>query len=161
MCTGTDLAINMPLASQTGRFRLILQTNGDIQITQNGVADPVWDANVQNGDRLTFQGDGNLVLYSGVNTVWDSKTSGKTNVFLVMQNDGNLVLYDKKTLVPYWNSKTKQDGQPANIPLDELKNICPVNNDNQMSFKNQAEFRVVSKVLVSNNNLRGPVAKVY
>jgi len=45
--------------------------------------------------RLILQSDGNLVLYSSTKAIWASWTVGKGGIRLVMQGDGNLVLYDK------------------------------------------------------------------
>ena len=44
--------------------------------------------------RLTYQSDGNLVLYSGSSPLWASNTSGTTAGTTEMQGDGNLVVYD-------------------------------------------------------------------
>ncbi|MDP4207459.1 MAG: hypothetical protein Q8928_01465 [Bacteroidota bacterium] len=44
--------------------------------------------------RLSYQGDGNLVVYDKSNKpLWNSQTNGKTPNKLVFQGDGNLVLY--------------------------------------------------------------------
>jgi hypothetical protein len=43
--------------------------------------------------KLTFQTDGNVVLYQGTQPRWASNTNGKPAKVLVMQPDGNLVLY--------------------------------------------------------------------
>jgi hypothetical protein len=55
---------------------------------------------------LTYQTDGNLVLYqSGVGAIWNSQTSGTSCGSTEMQADGNLVVYDAST-VARWNSQT-------------------------------------------------------
>lgn len=69
--------------------------------------------------RLILQTDGNLVLYSTNRALWSSRTQGKKSYVLVMQHDGNLVLYntDSKALWYSGTSKsgysklaTQQDG---------------------------------------------------
>lgn len=56
--------------------------------------------------RLTLQSDGNLVLYDNLNrALWSSGTNGKPVTRCLMQNDGNLVLYDNN-FVHYWASNT-------------------------------------------------------
>lgn len=43
---------------------------------------------------LSYQGDGNLVIYkNGNNAIWSTKTDGKTPKLLSFQGDGNFVLY--------------------------------------------------------------------
>jgi hypothetical protein len=56
--------------------------------------------------RLSFQSDGNLVLYrsDGV-SIWASNTSGITPGQALMQTDGNFVVYDADG-VPWWASGT-------------------------------------------------------
>lgn len=58
--------------------------------------------------RLTFQSDGNLVLYcerpTGWIPRWSTDTWGQTVTTCIMQTDGNLVLYNGS--VPVWSSNT-------------------------------------------------------
>ena len=59
---------------------------------------------------LTFQGDGNLVLYKEYaryarKALWASNTSGRSVDVCIMQGDGNLVLYDPDGH-PVWSSNT-------------------------------------------------------
>lgn len=63
---------------------------------------------------LTFQADGNLVLYGpGGQALWDSETYGNPGADFVLQDDGNAVIYapDGRAL---WNSETSGD------PHDQL-----------------------------------------
>lgn len=58
-----------------------------------------WSGN--NQYYLTFQNDGNLVIYNRTNSsIWSSKTSGK-GVKAVFQDDGNLVVYGQRDVVVY------------------------------------------------------------
>lgn len=63
---------------------------------------------------LTFQTDGNLVVYDMATQpwtpLWNSQTAGSGAVRCIMQTDGNLVLYDAQN-VSKWNSET--DGHPG------------------------------------------------
>ena len=47
---------------------------------------------------VIYQMDGNLVVYDQQkpppNWIWESRTDGRSQGFLIMQSDGNLVLYD-------------------------------------------------------------------
>jgi hypothetical protein len=54
-----------------------------------------------NGFKLTYQSDGNVVVYDSHNhPTWASGTNGKASDHLIMQGDGNLVLYNGKS--PVW-----------------------------------------------------------
>ncbi|HXW82334.1 MAG TPA: fibronectin type III domain-containing protein [Acidimicrobiales bacterium] len=52
-----------------------------------------WLRSVGGRYRLVMQADGNLVVYSGRHVVWNSRTEGDPGAYLVMQADGNLVVY--------------------------------------------------------------------
>lgn len=65
-----------------------------------------------NGYFLTFQKDGNLVLYKGEGTsnpLWSAKANGRGGVLVKMQDDGNLVLYDTY-IHAIWSSNTFRKG---------------------------------------------------
>ena len=68
--------------------------------------------------RLILQHDGNLVLYVTANdtALWDSRTVGQSDRRLVMQHDGNLVLYELPLtqLKALWHSGTH--GSPGAFP---------------------------------------------
>ena len=55
--------------------------------------------------RLTYQDDGNLVLYQNGKALWSSKTPGAPPGCTAMQSDGNLVVYNQ-TKQPLWSSQT-------------------------------------------------------
>jgi hypothetical protein len=58
---------------------------------------------------FTYQGDGNLVLYTPGGPVWASSTVGSPGT-AIMQSDGNLVIYDGSG-APVWASHT--EGNPG------------------------------------------------
>lgn len=64
-------------------------------------------------EKLVFQSDGNLVLYTHSNSVvWSSGTAGSGAGYAVMQDDGNFVLY-RWDGSPVWSSNTW--GKPTSI----------------------------------------------
>jgi pimeloyl-ACP methyl ester carboxylesterase len=63
---------------------------------------------------LTYQMDGNLVLYGPQGDVWSSSTHGSSPGFATMQGDGNLVVY-RGDGVPIWATDT------PDIPGAELR----------------------------------------
>jgi len=88
---------NTPAPADTG----VLSGGGTIGIDQSLVAPG-------GASRLTFQSDGNLVLYckraDGWVPRWSTDTWGRTVTTCVMQTDGNLVLYNNDD--PVWSSNT-------------------------------------------------------
>lgn len=78
------------------RFTLIMQTDGNLVLYQNGVSAALWHTNTHGnpGSTATMQGDGNLVVYSpGGVALWNSGTHGNPGAGLKVQDDGNLVIY--------------------------------------------------------------------
>lgn len=55
--------------------------------------------------RFVYQGDGNLVLYSGGQALWASRTNGQRAYLVAMQGDGNLVVYARAT-APVFSTAT-------------------------------------------------------
>lgn len=55
--------------------------------------------------RLTYQSDGNLVLYAGSHALWATNTAGRTAGGLILHPDGNLVVFDAAG-DPAWASGT-------------------------------------------------------
>jgi hypothetical protein len=106
---GQSLFTNGSITSGDGRFRLIMQTDGNLVVYRNNDNRALWATGTQGSDvhRAVMQTDGNLVLYHVNNApAWASNTAGKPGSFLAMQNDGNLVIY--QPIVPIWASNTVQ-----------------------------------------------------
>ncbi len=104
---GDRLGTGQSLTSANGAYKLTLQDDGNLVLTDEGNA--VWSSKT-NGKgvvRASVQDDGNFVLYNGSDEgVWSTKTSG-AGARLVLQDDRNVVLYvgDKGE----WSSKTVTD----------------------------------------------------
>ena len=96
------------LLSGDGRFKLVMQGDGNLVIYKQGAA--IWTSNTNGVDctpyKLAMQSDGNLVIYGKNRPIWASDTNGQGShpFSLVMQNDGNLVIYDPSR--PTWASGT-------------------------------------------------------
>lgn len=60
------------------------------------------------GDKtFVFQGDGNLVVYSGAMTpLWNSGTQNQGADQAIMQEDGNFVIYNSKAGKALWSTQT-------------------------------------------------------
>ncbi len=102
---GQNLMAGQQVVSQDGRYRLIMQTDGNLVLYSPNR--PIWwtGTNGKPANRLSVQTDGNMVLYGPATYYWASWTNGRGNVTLVVQDDGNLVLYDAQNR-PVWNSRT-------------------------------------------------------
>jgi hypothetical protein len=101
---------NQAIVSENGRFRLVMQSDGNLVMYRNADERALWATNTAQTDvlRAVMQDDGNFVLYH-VNDepAWASNTDGAPGSFIVMQNDGNLVIYQPN--VPIWASDTVQN----------------------------------------------------
>lgn len=68
--------------------------------------------------RLTYQGDGNLVLYlEGRISLWSSNTSGQSVGICVMESNGNFVMYNANGQ-PVWSSNTRNPGSKLVVQSD-------------------------------------------
>lgn len=91
---GSHLAVGSLLLSGDERYRLVLQSDGNLVIYSPNRA--IWSSWTVRRDSSQFilQGDGNLVIYDSTGkAVWNSRTNGENASKLIMQSDGNLVLY--------------------------------------------------------------------
>ncbi len=82
------------LNSLTGKYRLILQLDGNL-VQYNSSNQPIWYTGILDAtaDYLIMQHDGNLVLYNSSNQpVWYTGAIFSAAEFVV-QDDGNMVMY--------------------------------------------------------------------
>ena len=86
------------IVSSNGRFRLMMQGDGNLVLLDRGV--PIWHTSTHGnrGARLVMQTDGNLVLYSAQGRpLWATMTMWRAGTgqehWVTLQNDGNLVMY--------------------------------------------------------------------
>lgn len=94
LVSGQTLPNNFYLQSNNGKYRLVMQTDGNLVMYNGGTV--LWRSNTAgagSGATVTMQGDGNLVVHAGGTPRWSSKTNGKTGAYLVVQDDSNLVIY--------------------------------------------------------------------
>ena len=107
---GQTLLIGQSILSANGKYKagMLPGRTGfyTLRVMQGGLE--IWSAGDDNyGVRITFQPDGNLVIYSPYGPQWSSRTTDKGGIRLDMQDDGNLVIYDIN-YKSVWESKTKQ-----------------------------------------------------
>jgi nucleoid-associated protein YgaU len=95
---------------------LILQEDGNLVLYSGD--ESVWSTgtNGQNVVRAEVQKDGNFVLYTPKDPVWASQTKGAKDVRLVLQDDRNLVLYGFDGVA--WSSGTNTDEAPPVVETE-------------------------------------------
>lgn len=112
---GRGLGINQSLRSCDNRFRLTLQSDGNLVLYQGDA--PLWSTGTWGWPihRAELQEDGNFVLYADETRsapIWSSNTWINFPTKLVVQDDGNLVIYrlggwpSRWDGVPIWASNT-------------------------------------------------------
>lgn len=98
------------LVSPDGRFRLRLQTDGNLVLYKNDTT-VVWASGTKDGMRLLNQLDGNIVLYRANGTAaWSTGTWTHGPATLLLQDDGNLVLYRIRDRAAIWSNGTSSPG---------------------------------------------------
>jgi cell wall-associated NlpC family hydrolase len=106
---GSTLGVNQVLQSADGRFRAVMQGDGNLVVY--GPHGPTWASNTLGSgtaNRLVMQSDGNLVMYASTGGVpFATATFGTAADALVMQNDGNLVLYGGGAA--FWASEGREE----------------------------------------------------
>jgi hypothetical protein len=103
---GEVLTADQSRLSSDGRFRLVMQSDGNLVLY--GPSGAMWATRTAGnaGSRAAMQSDGNLVVYGpGGNALWESGTWGNNNSRVVVQNDGNVVLYTASGAALYSTSR--------------------------------------------------------
>ena len=104
LSSGSSMKPGDAIVSPNGRYRLELQTDGNLVLTgPRGVAwnSGTWGRPVETAD---MQADGNFVLYGPDHTVvWKTDTQERPGAHLVLQDDRNLVLYAADGTVVLWS----------------------------------------------------------
>ncbi|HMA93637.1 MAG TPA: ricin-type beta-trefoil lectin domain protein [Polyangiaceae bacterium] len=94
---GGSLAAAAYKDTASGRFRLEMQLDGDLVVSDRWKSARIWSSNSAGlGARAAkMMLDGTLVLLDAVGErVWTASYSGRPSAFLALQEDGNLVVYE-------------------------------------------------------------------
>jgi Papain-like cysteine protease AvrRpt2 len=103
---GQTLAATRRLHAPTRPVTLVMQADGDLVLLKSG-AEKVWSSKTagSGATHAEMKPGGNLVLVGHRTTVWQSKTNGHRGARLVVQDDGNLVVYATDNSI-VWQSGT-------------------------------------------------------
>src|SRR3954447_20631930 len=101
-----------------GRGKLIMQTNGNLQVLDE-LGNVLWSSATRGrGDHAIMQSDGNFVIYNSADqAVWSSYTTSSTPLFLAVQIDGNVVIYDANWNV-HWVTDTNHSSTGGLPPIE-------------------------------------------
>lgn len=117
LVAGGELQPGGEVKSADGRFRLTLQTDGNLVLY--GPQGALWSTGTH-GCRVTraiMQDDGNFVLYNGNFDVWYSGTHGNPGSRLTVRDDGNVVI-SAPNGKPLWSTGTQWAGNRDNRPFN-------------------------------------------
>ncbi len=101
---GEELTAGQYLESSDGHYRLVMQSDGNLVLYQEGNA--LWSSETGGnpGSYAIMEGEGNLVVYDGTTAKWNSSTWGFPGAYLSLQSEGNLVLYQDGHPLWDWGS---------------------------------------------------------
>jgi len=86
---------NARITSPDYRFEAVMQTDGNFVLYFGSTVLWASGTNGTGADHVSFQSDGNLVVYDASNNAkWVSGSNGTGATTLKMQSDGNLVIYN-------------------------------------------------------------------
>lgn len=98
----TQIETNEYLESSNGRYRLFMQSDGNLVLRDWDTRESLWSSSTHGTGavRARFQGDGNFVIRTADGSaVWSSGTNGSGGDRLVLNNDGSLAIYSGNTVV--------------------------------------------------------------
>lgn len=91
--------------SPNGQYRLTLQTDGNLVLSEVGTGTSIWQTRTEGipVNLAVMQADGNFVLYNGSTPVWLSNTGGNPGASLFVDNSGELRIVSTNSEV-LWKS---------------------------------------------------------
>jgi GH25 family lysozyme M1 (1,4-beta-N-acetylmuramidase) len=111
LLTGQRLVPGQAILSGSGRYAVVMQTDGNlVEYTFGPVA--VWSSRTvgRPGAIVVMQGDGNLVIYQGSTPIWSTATWGRGPSFAVIQSDKNFVVYTNSGKATWASSSGRLGG---------------------------------------------------
>ena len=101
-----DEALEKGDSLECNEYRLTFQRDGNLVLYRNG--QPLWatGSEGQGATKFLMQQDGNVVLYQGNKPLFATDTDGNSGAYLRLQSDGNLVVYSRSGQ-PLWATNTE------------------------------------------------------
>jgi LysM repeat protein len=135
LTSGASLKPGDSITSPNGRYRLELETTGDLVL--NGPTGAAWKSGTwgKSVETAEMQTDGNFVLYApGRVPVWDTKSDGPGG-HLVLQDDRNIVIYARDGFTVLWTpncyvpdaERAAEDEAIANAQARTVEATGPIN----------------------------------
>ncbi len=114
LAPGQELSNAQSLTSGNGRFRAVMQVDGNFVVYDGTRATWSTDTNGRSGVRAVMQTDGNFVLYQGGSAVWHTHTNGQPNAVLQLQDSGVLAVVLNGAVL--WSSLASATGPSTPTP---------------------------------------------
>ena len=114
----TTMEPGASITSNNQCFSLNAQSDGNLVIYRRANGQALWNTGTygRNVKQLTFQPDGNLVIYNTSNqAVWNSGTDRRGGTKITLQDDGNFVMYNAQNQA-LWATNTVTSCTPASPP---------------------------------------------
>ena len=162
MPQGNQLGIGAALESANKRFRLDMQSDGNLVLYKEPEHRPLWHTNTINtgGFRANLQRDGNFVVYTDKSVpIWNSRTQDRGLNYLQLQNDGNLVIYafgqyggltDPSPRIAQWSTGTHGMTKATNLRTESF-NSASVANIGATKKQESLPYTLADAVHVDNN----------
>jgi hypothetical protein len=112
------------LFSENGKFRLSFQSDGNLILYKGD--DVIWNTETtgNEGASFRFQTDGNAIIYKDERLLWSNNQDGNPNSFLLVRNDGDFIQYDRESLKMLWDSGSSVDELDSDFDVSKYSNQC-------------------------------------
>ena len=111
LAVGDRLLVGQSLISNSGRYRLTYQGDGNLVLYDLATGTALWWTGTftNRPGQAVMQGDGNLVLYDlEEEPMWASDTVDNPGAFVVVQDDANVVVYRPDNVVLWTSAGNEQ-----------------------------------------------------
>jgi hypothetical protein len=111
LASGQGLSAGQALTASNGRFRAVMQSDGNFVVYEGSRA--TWSTQTagRTGARAAMQSDGNFVLSVGTSAIWSTQTNGRAGAVLTLKDDGALVVLQGGATV--WSSPSGSAPAPT------------------------------------------------
>ena len=126
LCPDLDFTMEngKDLFSENGKFRLSFQSDGNLILYKGD--EVLWNTETTGNDGASFkfQSNGDAIIYKDEKFIWSNNQGSNPNSFLLVQNDGNFIQYDRKSLKKLWESGSSVDELDPDFDVSKYSNQC-------------------------------------